>query len=234
LAIESRCDVIFSHSHTTVDAPETVYFVRSEMERLKTLGYKTQILYPKKSMWQLIEGKRGMPPTRLMRYCCAYFKERNVSDDKKAFIVTGVRWAESANRKNSREEFEVRAAKKADAIKVKANDNDLDRKLFEECKLKGERICNPILEWTEEDVWNYLNARNVKTNPLYKLGFKRIGCIGCPMASKQQKVEQFERWPKYKKAYIDAIDRGIKKGLSDGKEYTWAGGVERFEFWING
>lgn len=90
-------------NHTTADAPETVYFVRQEFKRLEGLGIKCTINYPvykgqRTSMWDLIPQKL-MPPTRIVRYCCSVLKERGGAG---RFIVTGVRWAESASRKNNR------------------------------------------------------------------------------------------------------------------------------------
>lgn len=77
------------HNHTTVDAPETVRYVRSIPN--------VQVDYPAETMWQLIVRK-GMPPTRLMRYCCSELKERGGQGRVK---ILGVRWAESANRKEA-------------------------------------------------------------------------------------------------------------------------------------
>lgn len=74
------------NNHTTVDAPETVRYIRSIP--------KIQISYPKLTMWDLIV-KKGMPPTRLMRYCCEELKERGGQYRVK---ITGVRWAESIKR----------------------------------------------------------------------------------------------------------------------------------------
>ncbi len=110
-----------------------------------------------------------------------------------------------------------------------SNDNDLGRKLFEDCRLRSERVCNPIIDWSDDDVWDYLKSRGVPYNPLYDEGFKRIGCIGCPMASKAERQKQFERWPKYRVAYIRAFERGMARGRAMGKEYTWEwGGALRF------
>ena len=225
LAIESGLDVVFTHSHTTVDAPQTVHFIRAEFARLRALGYRAQILYPSMSMWKLIEHKNGMPPLRTMRYCCKYFKERSVRCDngKPAFIVTGVRWAESTRRKE-RAAFEAIASRAANAVRVSANDNDLSRKLFEDCRLKSERACNPIIDWSDEDVWAFIRSRCVPYNPLYDLGFRRVGCIGCPMASKSERARQFELWPKYRDAYIRAFEKGMARGRALGKEYTWTDG----------
>jgi phosphoadenosine phosphosulfate reductase len=77
------------NNHTTVDAPETVRYIRSIPD--------IKIEYPKRTMWQLIEQK-GMPPTRLVRYCCSELKERG---GKGRIKVTGVRWAESPKRAES-------------------------------------------------------------------------------------------------------------------------------------
>lgn len=74
------------HNLTTVDAPETVRYVRSKPE--------VEIEYPKMSMWQLIV-KRKSPPTRLVRYCCEELKERSGVGKK---VITGVRKAESRKR----------------------------------------------------------------------------------------------------------------------------------------
>ena len=85
------------HNHTTVDAPETVYFVRDEKRRYEAAGIEYKILYPRRTMWQLIVD-HATPPTRLMRYCCADLKEYSGHGEK---LVTGVRKAESKNRKDN-------------------------------------------------------------------------------------------------------------------------------------
>lgn len=41
------------HNHTTVDAPETVYFIRREKEKYEAMGVPYEIFYPAQSMWQL-------------------------------------------------------------------------------------------------------------------------------------------------------------------------------------
>lgn len=229
LAVDSGCKVRFIHSLTTVDAPDTVYFVRKEFERLRELGYECKIRRPPLSMWQLIIKRYGLPPLRTMRYCCHAIKERKVTteDGSPAFIVTGVRWGESTARRE-RGEYEALASKKENRI-ILNNDNDLNRKLFEDCKLRSERVVNPIIDWTEEEVWQYIRDNNLPYNPLYDKGFKRVGCIGCPMASKKDRDMQFDLYPKFKTAYINAFQKGMEFGRSMGKEYTWEGGEGAFQ-----
>lgn len=108
-------DYELHNNHTTVDAPETVRYIREVMSqygerkhvidddgaRHDVYGGKGFIDYPLQTMWQLIVEKR-MPPTRIARYCCAYLKERGGRGRKK---VTGVRWAESHERRDGLKPF---------------------------------------------------------------------------------------------------------------------------------
>lgn len=107
------------HNHTTVDAPETVYFVRKEKQRYETEGVKYDILYPKRTMWQLIVD-HCTPPTRVMRYCCADLKEYSGHGEK---LVTGVRKAESKNREKNQGVVTFPKPKKELKEKTKNNQN---------------------------------------------------------------------------------------------------------------
>ena len=220
------------HSHTTADAPETVYFVRDELRRLELKGIKCVVNYPvykglRTSMWQLIPQKL-MPPTRASRYCCSILKERGGAG---RFITTGVRWAESAKRKDSRGIYEQLPSDPSKKI-VLSNDNDDRRRLFETCRLKSKRVCNPIVDWTDEDVWGFLESEHVAINPLYGCGYSRVGCIGCPMTGTAGRQRAFARYPTYQKAYIRAFDRMIEERTRRGKETTWKTGLDVFHWWM--
>lgn len=89
LAKKSGVPFVAVHNHTTVDAPETVYYVRKKVQQGEVI-----VEYPKMSMWQLIV-KHKTPPTRLFRYCCEELKERSGVGKK---VITGVRKAESRKR----------------------------------------------------------------------------------------------------------------------------------------
>ena len=108
------------HNHTTVDAPETVYFVREEKRKFIAAGIPYEITYPKESMWQLIP-RHGTPPTRLFRYCCADLKENTGKIGER--LVTGVRKAESQNRKKNQGIITVPKPKKALKTEIENNIN---------------------------------------------------------------------------------------------------------------
>ena len=181
-------------------------------------------------MWNLIP-KKMVPPTRLVRYCCAELKE---GGGKGRFIATGVRWAESKKRKNNRGLIEVSHSDKNKRL-ILMDDNDEARMQFETCQLKGRRAVNPIIGWSTADVWDYVTAEHIFMNPLYRCGFCRVGCIGCPMAGKHRKTE-FERYPKIKLAYIRAFDRMLeerhRRGKLDGGTRWGETGLDVFNWWM--
>ena len=235
LAIRAGIPFEVMHSHTTADAPETVYFVRSEFKRLENMGIKCTLNKPvykgaPTSMWSLIPQKL-IPPTRFARYCCSVLKEQGGAG---RFITTGVRWDESTSRKANRGVYEALGSSKAQNI-ILNNDNDDRRMLFENCRLKAKRVVNPIIDWTDSDVWGFLQDAKVPLNPLYSEGFCRVGCVGCPMAGKKREKE-FARWTKYKGLYISAFDRMLAERKRRGKmQGTWGmrtTGLDVFNWWM--
>lgn len=225
LALAERAGIPFEvmHNHTTVDAPETVYQIRNDFQRLEQKGIKCMISFPtykqeRVTMWSLIPQKL-MPPTRTVRYCCAILKEWGGAN---RFIVTGVRWEESIKRKNTRGIYETQH-----------NDNDDRRRLFENCRLQAKRVCNPIIDWTDRDIWDYINSEKIQINPLYQCGFSRVGCVGCPMAGTTGRQREFARYPTYQEAYIRAFERMLEACKQRGKECGWwRSGKDVFHWWM--
>lgn len=219
------------HSLTTADAPETVRHVYDTFHRLEEKNVKCTVdkhVQPDGSrvtMWNLIQ-KKLMPPTRLIRYCCAVLKEGGGKD---RFIATGVRWAESTARKR-RGGLEVLTSKPQSKL-ILSNDNDEDRRLFETCQLKGKRVVNPIIDWKDNEVLDYAAIEKIPMNPLYCEGFHRVGCVGCPMASKARTME-FARYPRIKAAYIRAFDRMLEERRKRSLPCQWQSGVDVFHWWM--
>lgn len=92
------------------------------------------------------------------------------------------------------------------------SDNDEARRYVEQCYRTRTTLVNPIVDWTDDDVWEYLNE--VVCVPhccLYDEGFNRLGCIGCPMSGANKQKTEFKRWPKYYDAYLRAIARALQK-----------------------
>lgn len=201
---------------TTVDPPELVWFIKKNYPDV-------QIHRPEKTMWQLIVEKR-MPPTRMVRYCCAELKE---GGGERRIVVTGVRWAESARRKNKRKLIE------ANNFKQKYNlDNEESRKQLEVCPTKGKHILNPIINWSDADVWDFLNSNNIEHCILYDQGYKRLGCVGCPMDTNAK--QNLDKFPKIKAQYIRTFQKMYDKRIADGiKTDKWKSGQDVYDFWVS-
>lgn len=224
------------NNHTTVDAPETVRYIRSIPD--------VQIELPKETMWQLIV-KKGMPPTRIVRYCCAALKERGGMGRVK---ITGVRKDESYSRSVNNELITVIGKPKTTAklaedegvnfsIAPKGgivlnDDNDESRRFVERCYRTTSTMINPIIDWTTSDVWEFLHHYGCESNPLYQRGFSRVGCIGCPLGGFLSMKREFALYPKYKENYIRAFDRMIAKRIENGKPTQWGSGKDVFTWWV--
>lgn len=213
---------------TSVDPPELVRFIKKEYP---DVAFEHQ--YDKNgktiTMWSLI-AKKKMPPTRLVRYCCAYLKETGGGGRLK---ITGVRWAESPRRKKSHGEVTIMDGNAKEiakqeyegiAYKITAQgialplDNRENAQMVEQCYRTRQTTVNPIIDWTDAEVWEFIHEYQVPYCELYDEGYTRLGCIGCPMANMEQRKEQFERYPKYKNLYMLAFekmleDRGYREGL---------------------
>jgi len=142
-----------------------------------------EVLQPKKNFFNLIK-ENGLP-SNIRRFCCRVLKEYKVLD----YAIIGIRRVESRMR-NER-------YKEPEQCKVYS-------------KTQKVRQYYPILDWTDEDVAEFINARKIKCHPLYydeNGNFhveRRLGCIGCPMLDKKR-IEQFKEHPNFIKAYARSL-----------------------------
>ena len=212
VVIKALCDMagVKYDAHyriTSVDPPE---LVRSIKEKHPDVSmdfprYKDGSVI---TMWNLIP-KKTMPPTRVVRYCCQYLKEDGGEGRDK---ITGVRWDESVRRRKKRSGLEVEDKKD----RTKLDPDNMDEDMVRFCMQSKGFILNPIIDWTTDEVWEFIHRFNIPYCELYDQGFKRLGCIGCPMATPKEKKRAFERYPKFKEAYIRAFDRMIQHQIEGG------------------
>ena len=150
--------------------------------------------------------ERGFP-MRQRRWCCAQYKERGGEGRR---VITGIRWEESYNRRT--------------------------RQMVEPCnKGKGKTFLHVIIDWTSEDVWEFIRLRNLPYCKLYDEGWKRIGCLLCPYAGKYQRLIEAKRYPGYRNQFIRAFEKLHKRKKEKGLISCdrWKDGKEMFEWWIS-
>lgn len=150
-----------------------------------------EVVHPVKSFFDVCEDN-GLP-NRHYRFCCKFLKEYKILDK----CIMGVRRAESTKRaKRYKEPTECR---------------------FYGSKKEHVEAYYPILDWTDDDVVEFIKMRGIKLHPLYYRDDgtidpkRRLGCMCCPLASANKRKEQFKKYPNMVKFYIRAAQRYIKK-----------------------
>ena len=111
-------------------------------------------------------------------------------------------------------------------------DEAWDCTLIKRMRDNEETLVNPIYEWTDSDIWEYIRQNNIEVNPLYEMGYERVGCIGCPLASHKTRVKEFEDFPRFKQMYINAFTKMIQNRKDRGLACQWETGEEVFEWWM--
>lgn len=136
---------------------------------------------PKDNFFRIIE--RGGLPNRWRRLCCACLKEYKIAD----VAIQGIRRDES-----------VKRAKRY-------NEPNFCR-LYS--KKEKTHVWLPILEWTQDDIKEFVEQEGVKCHSLYydDNGVfhpeRRLGCIGCPLASRRLRLEQLKEYPLFVREYV--------------------------------
>lgn len=183
------------HNHTTMDIPDTVYYIRKRFKEWRERGVECEIFYPEKSFWKICEEKK-MLPFRKRRFCCKELKERQPY--KGAIYSFGVRKSESASRTKNRDSIETRNRKDFSDIQLFHFDDSDKVKELDACYTNNYFIVNPMAYWTTGVRDRYIAKHNLEVNPVYeKYGLKRCGCIMCCMASPKERQKEAKLFPKY-------------------------------------
>jgi phosphoadenosine phosphosulfate reductase len=160
-----------------------------------------------------IKHKKGFP-TRRTRWCCEVYKER--TSPKGSFLLMGMRAAESPRRAKAWQSVSFHRTTQSTVL------------------------C-PIIGFSDEQVWDFIESLNLPYCELYDQGFDRIGCIGCPMARKSGRLAEFARWPgfdkKWKQLFKNVWDARTGSTQRDGQ--IWFGDryfknwEEMWEWWLS-
>lgn len=129
--------------------------------------------------------ERGLP-SRIRRFCCSELKEYKILDKQ----IVGVRRSESTARAKRYKEPT-------------------------QCRMYGKKehaeLFFPILEWSDNDVQEFIKDRQIKCAPVYydESGAfhveRRLGCLCCPLQSMKKRIEDFKAHPKMVVFYIHAL-----------------------------
>lgn len=207
---------------TSIDPPEVIRFVKRNYPDVK-------MIKPKMSIYDMARKKR-IPPTMRLRWCCAEFKETAGAG---YVTLIGIRKEESS-RRAKREVFE-----KTDRNPKKRKQWNFDQfseheESMVQCMGNGKEkiVVSPILDWTEKDIWKFLNDNKIKHCELYDKGYTRIGCICCPMATFNTKQRELQDYPHVKKNWIKTFE--FLKNNKLKRDKFNESPEDMFDWWISG
>lgn len=218
LAVLAGVKVWWHYNVTTIDPPEVCQFIRKEHP-------DTVWIHPPLSFFEVLAEDRGFP-LRQRRWCCQVFKECSGIGKVK---MTGVRWQESHRRAKLWKTFQRFDAGRSHGDPATSG-----------------YICNPLIYWTSDEVWEFTRRGSLPYCSLYDEGFTRIGCVGCPMRGAVGIAKDFERWPAIARGWAKAFERlwerkrltVMGRGKYKGKAWPGIPGIERweelFEWWKRG
>ncbi len=161
----ARIPVVFNN--TGVEFPETRAYIRQLSEEWDLNLIVTP--YYKKSFWDCVD-EYGYPHIRSKKHskggsysprCCYYLKEMPTKLAIKSYGLKAM--------------FTGQTAVESRMRMFTARDKGI-------CYFHTQYNCqkiNPILWWTEDEVWQYIKVKELSCNPLYNEGAPRVGCMPC-------------------------------------------------------
>ncbi len=190
------CDTGWEH-------PLTYEHVRRTTE---ALGLELTVLRSKKygGMVDLAFAKKRWPSSQ-RRFCTSELKTipmidyllDEVQDD---FIaVQGIRADESANRAKMQAQctyfryyFDPYGYDKRGKAKYHTYRR---REVIEFCKHHAADVLRPVFDWSGQQVIDYILSKGQEPNPLYRMGYKRVGCWPCVMANQRDMLNIAQQSP---------------------------------------
>lgn len=143
-------------------------------------------------------------PPELVWFIKKHYPEVQWNNPEKHLLTMARTKAPGLPTRNGRwccEVYKEQGGKGFVAVGVRAAESPRRKGLWQPLKVfKGKTVISPVLYWSEQDIWTFIKNEEMEFCELYREGFSRLGCVGCPMGGKNREAE-FNRWPGYKKLW---------------------------------
>lgn len=152
--------------------PEETYTVMDQTNR--KYGIKIDVYFPELLDVEVLYKTQGINGFRESinnrKWCCHV---RKIAPLKRALEnldvwITGLRRSQSPTRESMR--------------------------LVEWDEANGRIKLNPLIEWSEEKIWNYIKSYKIPYNALHDQGYRSIGCSPCTRAVEEGEDSRAGRW----------------------------------------
>lgn len=180
LALQAYDDVEIVFCNTTLEFPETLKTISATA---RYYGLEIKFLHPTKSFDEYLTDFGGMYPSWRRRWCTERLKERPLRRYISSLCKSCLRRdehkpASSSAAKTPRSELVT----SIDGIRRAESNARRKRQPVEIHKRGGWRIEHIIFEWSKPDVFAYIREHGLPLNPLYEMGYSRVGCWFCPFS----------------------------------------------------
>lgn len=203
-------------------------------------------------MVDLARQKHRCPSARA-RYCTEELKTKPMTDyildvvQDNTLIVQGIRAAESSVRAKMQTQctyfkyyFEPYGYDKNGKPK-KYSYRGKDVRVFR--SHYADDLLRPVFDWSAQQVIDYILAAGLEPNPLYKMGYKRVGCWPCVMCSQRdilniaiqspERIEQIANLEKELQSSFFGPNKIPTRAITSGNKYSSIRDVVRYVQWQN-
>ncbi len=154
----------------------------------KAVGIKIQRLRTSDiDLPSLILRKKRFPSPNA-RFCTYVFKIRPLAEfvaktPRITEVWLGIRRSES--RQRARRYANVPSEGYLYHVWLANRGGGVSRAVREEIEKREVRLRFPLIDWSTQDVFRYIRRHGLEFNPLYDLGFRRVGCYPCLLSGYQ-------------------------------------------------
>lgn len=211
--------------NTGIEFPETVEFARSCCREMKV---PLEEMNSGSAFWEQVE-KFG-PPAKDFRWCCKVCKLASAGD-----LKTGKETETGNGTETGKGRYPIPEKEAANKVAYLTIDGKRKHESFSRARIAASETnpfvpsqlnIFPIRDWRALEVWLYIQWRGLSYNPLYDLGFERVGCWLCPSALaaeyarvKELHPEMHARWNAFLLEWAKA--RGLSEEFIEHGFWRW-------------
>lgn len=169
-----RSDILHIFADTTIEFPDTYKYIQEFQKKHPV----TPFIVSRSLLDFFDTAEKIGPPSRILRWCCTTHKTnplakliQGISPGSGVLTFDGIRGAESSRRAKY-------------------------PRISSQHKIANEILARPILYWTDFELWIFILYHGLQFNDAYRKGFRRVGCLYCPLNSDWSQQLIKSRYPK--------------------------------------
>jgi 3'-phosphoadenosine 5'-phosphosulfate sulfotransferase (PAPS reductase)/FAD synthetase len=174
-------------------------FCTSELKSIPAIDYLLDVV---KDDFIIIQGIRGAESESRAKMAvqCNYFKYYiEPTETNTALLPKLLMRLNSEKKATKRIELKKRIAKVKQRLELGKEDPKYHtyrrKEILSFSKNHATDVWRPVFDWTAQQVIDYIIENGLEPNPLYKMGFKRVGCFPCIMCAKTEIFQITQRFP---------------------------------------